>query len=306
MRIVFMGTPPYATTILKALVGDATMEVVLLVTQEDKPVGRKQILTPPDTKAWALREAITLEVYQPKSLRTDEAYEKIASLKPDFIVVAAYGKILPKAILEIAPCINLHASLLPKYRGASPIQATLLEGECYAGVTSMLMEEGLDTGAMLGFSYHPITPLETAGDLFEILAKHAANLTLLSLENFSLLAPWKQVNADTTHCKKIKKEDGCISFDEPAKAIMRRFQGLSPWPGIFLASGLKILNMQCLETKSLHEQTGIICDITKEGVVVSTQNGTLLLQCLQPPSKNPMHASDYIRGKRLGYGDRVV
>lgn len=171
------------------------MEVVLLVTQEDKPVGRKQLLTPPDTKSVSITWSYNIEVYQPKSLRTDEAYEKIASLKPDFIVVVMYGKILPKAILEIAPCINLHASLLPKYRGASPIQATLLEGECYAGVTSMLMEEGLDTGANVGLFvsfYH----LRNGQDLFEILAKHAANLTLLSLENFSLLAPWKQVNAD--------------------------------------------------------------------------------------------------------------
>ncbi len=304
-RIVFMGTPAYATTILKALVEDSNSEVVLLVTQEDKPVGRKQVITPPDTKAWALRESIGLEIYQPKSLKTAEAHDKIASLKPDFIIVAAYGKLLPKEILEIAPCINLHASLLPKYRGASPIQSTLLEGEKYAGVTSMLMEEGLDTGAMLGFSYHTIKPEENAGELFDILAQYAAKLTLLSLEHFSSLAPWKQVSADATQCKKMKKEDGLISFDESADIIMKRFQGLTPWPGIFLESGLKILHMKCLDTTSLHDESAIISSITPQGVVITCKKGTLLLQSLQPPSKNPMQASDYIRGKRLHCGDQI-
>lgn len=305
MRVVFMGTPSYATTIFEALLKDRSMEVVLLVTQEDKPVGRKQILTPPHIKAWLLQQPLHVEIYQPKSLRTDEAYTKIAALKPDFIVVAAYGQILPRAILDIAPCINLHASLLPKYRGASPIQSTLLANESYAGVTSMLMEEGLDTGAMLGFIYHKITSQDTSVGLFDRLANMAAKLTLDTLKNFDLLAPLAQVSADATHCKKIKKEDGLVSFEQSAEALFTRYKALSPWPGLFLESGLKLLELECFDETSVAPPGGIQA-ILPEGIVLTCKKGSLLLKTLQPVSKNAMSAVDYIRGKRLGIGDRLV
>ncbi len=305
MRIVFMGTPAYATTILKALVYDECVEVSLLVTQEDKPVGRKQILTPPDTKAWVLETALSLDIYQPKSLRTEEAREKIASYRPDFIVVAAYGKLLPKAILDIAPCINLHASLLPKYRGASPIQSTLLDGAMYTGVTSMLMEEGLDTGSMLGFSYHRIGCNDTSGALFEILAQHAAALARVTLKYFPTLSPLTQKNCDATQCKKIKKEEGEVSFEQSAQSIMRRAQGLSPWPGIFLSSGLKLLALE--QTQNTQDTpVGVISRIEKEGVVVTCKEGALLIKRVQPFSKNAMNACDYIRGRRIGIGDSLA
>jgi len=305
MRVVFMGTPSYATTILKALLKDSGIDVVLLVTQEDKPVGRKQLLTPPDTKAWLLNQDLHVEIYQPKSLRGDEAQAKIASYHPDFIVVAAYGQILPKAVLDIAPCINLHASLLPKYRGASPIQSTLLANETYAGVTSMLMEEGLDTGAMLGFSYLKIEPEHNASILFETLANLAAELTLVTLKNFTSLSPLIQMSANATHCKKIKKEDGLISFEQSAKSILTRYKALSPWPGLFIESGLKLLD---LELFSHEDETisGVIKEIKSEGVVITCKQGCILLKTLQPVSKNAMNALDYIRGKRLTLGDTLV
>lgn len=306
MRVIFMGTPLYATTILKALVHDSGIDVPLLVTQEDKPVGRKQILTPPDTKAWVMQEGLDIEVYQPKSLRSEEAHAKIASYQPDFIVVAAYGKLLPKAILEIAPCINLHASLLPKYRGASPIQSTLLDGETFAGVTSMLMEEGLDTGAMLGFSYYLIGEKERSKELFEILACKAAKLALLTLKYFYSLAPLKQHEMHATHCKKIKKEDGEVSFEEEASHLMRKFRGLSPWPGIFLASGLKLIEMSIAEKDAIHEEPGVISAVSNEGVVITCKKGSLVLKQVQPSSKNAMKATDYIRGKRFECGDKLV
>lgn len=305
MRIVFMGTPSYATTILKALMDDAQMDVVLVVTQEDKPVGRKQLLTPPHIKAWLQDSGSTIEMYQPKSLRTDEAVEKIASCSPDFIIVAAYGKLLPKAILEIAPCINLHASLLPKYRGASPIQSTLLHNDLYAGVTSMLMEEGLDTGAMLGFTYYPIASNDNAGKLFDSLAKDAASLTLTTLKHFNVLSPLKQISANSSHCKKITKEEGEVSFEMDSKAIMTQYRALAPWPGIFLASGLKLLEIE----KGVSVQSssvGTIQEITKEGIVVACNEGTLLLKSVQPSSKSAMNATDYVRGKRLGLGDTLA
>ena len=302
MKIVFMGTPSYATTILDALCHEDDMEVVLLVTQQDKPVGRKQILTSPHTKAWVLENGLHVEIYQPKTLRTTEAYEKIASLKPDFIVVAAYGQILPKAILDIAPCINLHASLLPKYRGASPIQSSLLANDMYTGVTSMLMEEGLDTGAMLGFSYLK-TNDDNAPILFEKLAHLAAKLTLKTLKNFHQLSPIYQVDANASHCKKIKKEDGLVSFEtQSAQEIDTKFKALTPWPGLFLDSGLKLLDMQLVSLTQKGAQ-GIICALQKEGAQIFCKEGVLMLKSVQPFSKSPMNALDYIRGKRLGVGD---
>jgi len=300
-----MGTPSYATTILRALLNDTDIEVVLLVTQEDKPVGRKQVLTPPHIKAWLLEQNTHIEIYQPKTLRTEEAQTKIASLKPDFIVVAAYGQILPKAVLDIAPCINLHASLLPKYRGASPIQSTLLANETYAGVTSMLMEQGLDTGAMLGFTYLKIEPADNASLLFEKLADMAANLTVKTLQNFTLLAPLPQVSANATHCKKIKKEDGLVSFEQSAQNIITHYKALSPWPGLFLESGLKLLDIEHFSDKE-ESISGIIKEIIPEGVIMTCKQGSLLLKTLQPVSKNAMNALDYIRGKRLNIGDSLV
>lgn len=307
MRVVFMGTPSYATTILRALLNDADIEVVLLVTQEDKPVGRKQVLTPPHIKAWLLEQNAHIEIYQPKTLRDKEAHAKIASLKPDFIVVAAYGQILPKAVLDIAPCINLHASLLPKYRGASPIQSTLLANEMYAGVTSMLMEEGLDTGAMLGFSYLKIEPKHNASLLFDELAELAAKLTLTTLKNFTSLQPLTQVGANATHCKKIKKDDGLVTFEQNAQDILIRYKALSPWPGIFLESGLKLLDIEFVpNNNNATSPIGVIQEITHTGFIVACKQNSLLLKTLQPVSKNAMNAQDYIRGKRLGIGDSLV
>jgi len=307
MRIVFMGTPSYATRILQALVAQRECEVVLLVTQEDKPVGRKQILTPPDTKAWAQEHAPSLEIYQPKRLRNnDEAVCKIAACRPDFIVVAAYGQILPASILALAPCINLHASLLPKYRGASPIQSTLLADEAYAGVTSMLMEEGLDTGAMLGFSYVHVKPSDTSEHLFEVLSDAAASLTLKTLAHFEQLQPWKQVDAAMTHCRKIKKEDGLVSWHEKAQTLMCKYRAFTPWPGIYLASGLKLTELSLMDAAGKNSRIGCIERITNEGVVVACAQGSLLISKVQPSSKNAMHVLDYIRGKRLACGDSMV
>lgn len=305
MRIVFMGTPAYATTILEALLKNSDIEVILLVTQEDKPVGRRQTLTPPHIKTWLLEHDLHVEIYQPKSLRTEEAHVKIARLKPDYIVVAAYGQILPKEVLSIAPCINLHASLLPKYRGASPIQSTLLANETYAGVTSMLMAEGLDTGAMLGFTYLKIKPEHNAPMLFDLLADAAAKLTIMTLQNFPLLAPLGQVNANATHCKKIKKEDGLVSFDQRAQSIVTQYKALTPWPGVFLESGLKLLDLEFYSDEE-ETLTGVIKEIKAEGIVVTCKEGTLLLKTLQPISKNAMNAVDYIRGKRLNCGHTLV
>lgn len=304
MKIVFMGTPDYATEILKELFTCKDIEVPLLVTQPDKPVGRKQILTPPHIKAYALEKSLHVEIYQPTTLKSNEAYEYINSFKPDYIVVAAYGQILPKQILDIAPCINLHASLLPQYRGASPIQSSLLNKDKFAGVTSMLMEEGLDTGDMLGFSYLELDDKIIVGNLFDKLSKMAAKLTVKTLKNFKNIQPIKQQNLDTSYAAKIKKSDGLVSFEnENAIDIFTKFRAYTPWPGLFLESGLKLKEIAFVNESG---KSNTITVIDEDSIVVTCKSGSLRLKTIQPPSKKQMNAVDYVRGKRLEVGNQMV
>ena len=302
MRVVFMGTPDYATAILKSLVADPTIEVVALVTQPDKPVGRKQILTPPHAKAYALDVLLPCPILQPRTLKESEIQTQLRALNPDFIVVAAYGQILPRAVLDIAPCINLHASLLPKYRGASPIQSSVLSGDRFSGVTAMLMEEGLDTGDMLGFSYVPLDETTTTVELFEILSQKAATLTIKTLKQFHKLSALKQTNARTSYSPKIKKEDGEVSFTCNAVELKRKFRTFHPWPGIYLPSKLKLLALTCKDKTTAHVKVGEIIAITNEGVEIACAIGSVLLKTVQPPSKKAMDATAYLLGQRLDVG----
>ncbi|MDD3323791.1 MAG: methionyl-tRNA formyltransferase [Sulfurospirillaceae bacterium] len=305
MKIVFMGTPEYATKIFAKLVEQADFEVVLLVTQQDKPVGRKQVLTPPNIKQWANEHLLDIEIYQPKTLKNEETQAHIASFAPDFIVVAAYGQILPKAILDIAPCINLHASLLPKYRGASPIQSAILNQEIYSGVTAMLMNEGLDTGKILSMSYIQ-TRDKCVDALFDEMSECAATLTLATLRNFNSISPLSQVDTNATHCKKIKKEDGLINFtDESAYTLYVKSLAYKDWPGIFLDSGLKLRGVSVFN-KHKQEEPLKILSIHKSGIEVACKQGTVLINELQPVSKKFICSLDYINGKRLSVGDILV
>jgi len=301
VKIVFMGTPEYADTILKKVLVTEGMEVVSVYTQPDKPVGRKKVLTPPPVKVTALAHGI--EVQQPLSLKNGSAAERIGDLSPDFIVVAAYGQLLPRAILDIAPCINLHASLLPKYRGASPIQQTLLNGDKETGVTAMLMEEGLDSGPILAWSVRPIGLDERKNDLFASLADMAAQLTVETLEHFSDIAPLPQCDADASYCKKITRADGLVTFDIAAETLYNRFRAYEGWPGVYLPSGLKLLDLS-LSTGA--GDAGKIVRIEEDGVVVACAEGALKIERVQPPSKKGMDALSYIRGKRLGVEDLFV
>ena len=248
-----MGTPDYATTIFKELM-NSEYEIVGLFTQPDKPVGRKQILTAPHIKQYCIDENINLPIFQPLKLRgNEEATKQITELKPDFIIVAAYGQILPKEILDIAPCINLHASLLPKYRGASPIQESLLNDDIYTGVTSMLMEEGLDSGDILGLQYLRITSTMEVSEAFEKLSLIAAKLTITTLDNFENIKPIKQNESQVSFCKKIKKEDGLIDFID-AKKLYLKYKAYSYWPGIFLESELKLKDIERRSLRSRHSR----------------------------------------------------
>lgn len=300
MNIIFMGTPNYATEILSEILRN-NINVLAVFTQPDKPVGRKQVLTPPSVKEFLLKNHPNVPIFQPKNLKDSTTHEQISTLKPDFIVVAAYGQILPKEVLDIAPCINLHASILPKFRGASPIQSAILEGESESGVTTMLMDVGLDTGDILEISRTNLAD-KTAGELFDELAKMAGVLAVSTLRNFNTITPKKQNEAEATICKKIKKEMGLFDFSQSSAEIYNKFRAFTPWPGIFLASGLKILS---LKMGDLNGEIGEILKIERDNFQVATLNGSLKIFTLQEPGKKPVNASEFINGKRLKIGDKL-
>lgn len=300
-KVLFMGTPDYATTIYKELL-KSKYEIVGLFTQPDKPFGRKQILTAPHIKQYSIEKELDIPIFQPLKLRNnEEAKEQIKSLNPDFIIVAAYGQILPKDILDIAPCINLHASLLPNYRGASPIQETLLNDDYFTGVTSMLMEEGLDSGDILGFQYLKITPTMEVSEAFEKLSQIAAQLTITTLDNYNNIKPLKQNDAEVSFCKKIKKEDGLVDFTD-AKKLILKYKAYSYWPGVFLSSGLKLKDLELNEEKSSNNK-GEILEINKDYILLSCTKGTLKIKTLQAPSKKAISSVDFVRGQRLVVGN---
>lgn len=300
-KVLFMGTPSYATEIFKKLLS-SNYEVIGLFTQPDKPVGRKQVLTPPDIKQFCIDNSINIPIFQPEKLRDNlAAYLVIKELKPDFIIVAAYGQILPKEILKLAPCINLHASLLPKYRGASPIQEALLNDDNFTGVTSMFMEEGLDSGDILALQYLKITPTMEVSEAFSKLSLIAADLTITTLDNFDRLNPIKQNESEVSFCKKIKKENGLVDFSD-AKNLFLKYKAYSFWPGIFLESELKLKDVELLEETSQNE-AGKILDICKDYIIVGCKKGSLKIKTLQAPSKKAINSVDFVRGQRVEIGD---
>lgn len=301
-KVLFMGTPSYATEILKELLNNKNYEVIGIFTQEDKPVGRKQVLTPPHIKQYCLENNINIPILQPKKLKDNlVAYISIKELEPDFIVVAAYGQILPKEILNLAPCINLHASILPNYRGASPIQEGILNDDEYLGVTSMLMEEGLDCGDILGYSYLKNEKNMLVSEAFTKLSDLAAKLTIITLDDYEKLKPIKQNDSSASFCKKIKKEDGEVDFNS-AKKLFSKYKAYSFWPGIFLKSELKLKDIEFVENSS-QNIAGEILEIAKDYIVVGCNQGRLKIRTLQAPSKNSINSVEYIKGKRLTIGD---
>ena len=303
-RILFMGTPDYATTIFKELL-NSSYELIGLFTQPDKPVGRKQVLTPPHIKQFCIENDLELPIFQPEKLRAnEEAKKQIEDLKPDFIIVAAYGQILPKEILDIAPCINLHASLLPKYRGASPIQESLLNDDKFTGVTSMMMEEGLDSGDILALQYLKITATMEVVEAFSKLSDIAAKLTITTLDEFENIKPQKQNESEVSFCGKIKKENGLVSF-ENAKKLFLKYKAYSYWPGVFLESGLKLKEIELVEESSINK-AGELLEINNDYIIVACEKGSLKISTLQAPSKKAVKSSDYIRGQRLEQGDILI
>jgi methionyl-tRNA formyltransferase len=301
-KIVYMGTPHYAREILSTLISAEDIEVALVLTQPDRPVGRKKVLTAPPVKVLAAEHGI--EVLQPHRLSEAGIEEAIREANPDYIVVAAFGQILPRSILDIAPCINLHASLLPQYRGASPVQQSLLNGDKITGVTSMLMEEGLDTGDMLLKRTFVIPEDMRLHALMEQLTEDACILTLETIRRFEHITPQPQDESQATLCKKIKKSDGEIAFDDAA-VIYDRYRAFEGWPGIFASNGTKFEGLSLVENES-QNSAAMILGFENESVIVGCSRGSLRITQLQPASKKPMNAKAYCVGRGLQVGDSIV
>lgn len=297
-KIVYMGTPHYAKEILNTLIEAEDMEVSLVITQPDRPVGRKKLLTPPPVKVVAEEHGI--EVLQPNRLRDEGIEEAIKAQEPDFIIVAAFGQILPKSILDIAPCINLHASLLPQYRGASPVQQSLLNGDKKSGVTSMLMDEGLDTGDILEMVEFVIPKEMRLHALMQQLTMDACNLTLSTIRNFKHITPHAQDNSKATLCKKIKKHDGEIDFSD-AQVIYNKYRAYEGWPGIFASNGIKFDDIELMELEKSYTALEILA-FKGESVVIGCVRGSLKIGSIQPPSKKAMRAKAYCVGRGLKVG----
>lgn len=304
MRLVYMGTPSFAVPALRAL-ASSNHEIVAVVTRTDKPAGRGRELAEPPVKLAA--QELGLAVHQPKRVREPEFLETLKQLAPDMIVVAAYGQILPKAVLELPRlgCVNIHASLLPAYRGAAPINWAIIRGEREAGVTIMQMDEGMDTGAVLLEDRIPIDPQDTAGTLTGKLSRLGAELLMKALPGIEAgsLRPAPQDHAKATLAPLLKKEDGLIDWTLPAQDIANRVRGFSPWPGAFTfleGSLVKVLQAEVLPGTG---RAGEIM-VHDNRLVVGTGRGLLGLNLLQPAGKKPMTAADFLRGHREIQGKR--
>lgn len=301
MKIIYMGTPDFAVPCLERLIKDG-YDVCLAVTQPDKARGRKMILTPSPVKVTAEKNGV--EVFQPVTLKSDEAYDKLKSYNPDFIVVAAYGKILPKRILDIPKyaCINVHGSLLPMYRGAAPIQRAVIDGMKTSGVTTMLMDEGLDTGDMLLKYETEIGENETAGELFDRLAEASPDLLVKTLEDFALskITPEKQDESKATYASMLSKDEALIDWNEPSDIIHNKIRGMSPWPVAFTHyDGKKLKIYQSEKTdKSTSTLPGTV-SADKNSIYVSCSDGKLLkILSLQAEGAKRLDAKQFSAGHR--------
>ena len=301
MRTVFMGTPDFAAGILRA-VCEAGYEVAGVVTQPDRPKGRKKELLPGPVHAEAISRGIP--VYQPARVRDAEAVSRIREMAPDLIIVAAFGQIIPKEILDLPKfgCINVHASLLPAYRGAAPIQAAILDGQAESGVTIMRMNEGLDTGDIISRKSCPIGPKETGGSLFAKLAVLGAELlveTLPSIENGTASFTPQPEKSTTPYARQIKKEMGGIDCTEDAALIERKIRAYSPWPSAYTRLDgrmLKIWEAHIEKPDHIGANPGTIVRQDAHGIYIETGRGILCPDVIQIEGKRKMTAEEFLRG----------
>lgn len=307
MRILFMGTPDYALFSLRALY-DAGEEIIGVVTQPDKPKGRGLSLTPPPVKVFATERSIP--VYQPNTLKDGAFAEELKALDPEMIVVVAYGKLLPKYVLDYPKygCINIHGSLLPKYRGAAPMQRAIMEGEMVSGVTSMYMAEGMDTGDMLLREEVAIAEDDNFETVHDKLGEAGARVLLRTVEAAKKgeLHPEKQDDSLATHAAKIEKAECRIDFSTDVKVLHDRIRGLSPFPLAFttLPNGkmLKIVRAR-YERCPKEEEYGKVLRADKSGIVIAAAGGHLIVEVATPEGKKAQSAGDLVNGRQVSAGD---
>lgn len=296
MKIAFFGTPLFAKRVLEKLLQNH--QVVAVVTQPDKPFGRKQELKASEVKL--LAQAHHLPIFQPEKLE-DELLSRLCDLGAEVFVVVAFGQFFPISFLNTRLCLNLHASLLPSLRGASPLQEMILEDKKNFGVSVMKMELGMDSGEIMGLSYLLSAnnlALENLADKLSLLGASLLNKTLAKLAEIEGM---KQIHCDASYCKKIKKEEGCVDFGS-GKVIFNKLLAFSSWPSVFLSSGLKILKADFFEC-SFEGEIGKIEEIDADGIKIGCTDGVIKIYEVQPPNKQKMKVLDYIRGKRWGIGE---
>ena len=314
MRLVFMGTPDFVVPALNDLTKDSTVELVGVYTPPARPGGRGRADRMPPVKVRALE--LGLEVHQPVSFRSEQAQAELAGLRPDVIVVAAYGKLLPTAVLETAPhgCLNLHPSLLPSYRGPSPVASAIVDGLEETGVTLMLLDEGMDTGPIIAKRKHPVLPDDTADTLTASLFKHGSELLLESLGPWTegRLTAEPQDDSAATITRKLERSDGLADWNLPAAALRRQQRAYTPWPGLFTDWRGKVLKL--LEVEALpavvapgRSDPGQVVSLPAEhgALGVMTTDGVLALKTLQLEGRRPSSGEEFLRGYRDFVGSQL-
>ena len=302
-RTIFMGTPDFACPTLQNLIGRGE-QIVAVVTQPDRPKGRGQKLMPPPVKELAEKNGIP--VYQPLKVRDPEFVDIIRGLKPDVIVVVAFGQILPKALLDIPPhgCINVHASLLPRYRGAAPLNWCILNGEVETGVTTMLMDVGLDTGDMLLTRKTPLDENEDIASLHDRMAAMGAELLAETLERMASgnIVPEPQNSADSCYAPMLKKEDGTINWHTDARSIHNQVRGLAVWPGAFTTIGDQVLKIFRTRVGTGSGEPGTVLQAAKDVFEVACHTGSLFLYELQLSGKKRLDCTSFLSGHPVPVG----
>lgn len=303
MNVVFMGTPDFAVGTLKKLI-ESRHEVLAVVTQPDKPKGRGKAMQFPPVKEVAVEAGIT--VYQPKRVREPEFLETLKELSPDVVVVVAFGQIIPQAVLDVPKlgCLNVHGSLLPKYRGAAPIQWAVIDGERESGVTIMRMDAGLDTGDMITTRVVKLEEKETGGSLFDKLSQAGADLlteTLDKLEAGEVSYEKQPAESSTDYARMLKKEDGQIDWNKSAAELERLIRGLNPWPSAYTHLDGKTLKIWMADVKDVNSgsEPGTVVEVTKNTVKVQTGDGVLSLLEVQLEGKKKMPVDAFLRGCQL-------
>lgn len=301
LRVIYAGTPQFAVPALEALHAHPDIEVVGVYTQPDRPAGRGQKLTPSPVKQFALTHA--LPVYQPRTLRDADAQAELAALKPDLMVVAAYGLILPVVVLETPRlgAINIHASILPRWRGAAPINRAIEAGDAETGITIMQMAEGLDTGDMLSIEKTPITPEDTAQTLHDRLSEMGGALLMKTLPSIidGSVKPVPQDDAQATYAAKLGKAEAEIDWREPAELIARRVRAFNPWPGAMTAWNGNMLKIWAAEPVQADGAPGVVTTVDGEGFVVATGDGGLRVRTCQRAGGRRVDAADFARSQGL-------